>query len=188
MIYTKLILPFLIVIGCIGLYMYIYYKPQQDQKESDKKSYRMKQYMGIALMVLSIIIGIYYFYMRPITVKANMYPAKQCAGCEVYVKRHDQLRGYHENEISDLRKHADSCNTCSKMCIDDLNAQVKRGAPKEIQEFTKQECIQATRHALLAKKEMDRLVSKLNSKKAAITAFKARHFDDVSGFPKVPVS
>lgn len=181
-----------LAVAIIGVYMLIAYRQSIVDSFVDSEKiaveYRTKRYIGAALLIGAILVGVYLYYTGELTftVKANMYPARECAGCEVYVKRHRGLRPYHEDEYAALQAHAASCDQCSKSCIADLQGQRSRGAPAEIQAFTKKECVDATEHAILAKKELARLTDKLRGKQAGIAAFKAKQYGDASAFPRVP--
>jgi len=175
-----------LLLAIIGAIVFVYNK-QCSNEIPDPRKIRNKR-IGILFVIISGILMIYLYYTNNISlrVKAKMYPAKECIGCENYAQRHNALRGYHENEYSALKSATESCNTCSKKCVTDLKQQQSRGAPAEIQELTRNDCIDTTQYAMLAKKELDRLTESLNKKKAGITAFKTKYYNDASQFPKIP--
>lgn len=183
----------ILVLLIVGIYMMIAYRQGVANSfinsEEIKKEFRIKRYIGAFLILIAVALIVYMYYTGELskTFKAFMYPARECAGCEVYVKRHRGLRPYHDDEYSALQAHAASCDRCSQLCIKDLQGQKARGAPAELQAFTKQECVDATEHAILAKRELSRLTDRLRSKQAGVAAFKAKQYGDVSAFPAVPV-
>jgi len=170
----------------ISLGLLYWYTPTDTQDDESIQKRTENRRIAIILMIIGTILGIWGVCSRTVTKnKAAMYPGRSCSGCEVYANRHDSLRGYTQDEYEILKRVSQSCNDCSRECITDYQNQQARGAPREIQNFTKQECIATTEYALLAKQELDRLTENLLQKRAAITAFKAREFGDVSGFPNV---
>ena len=84
-----------------------------------------------------------------------------CEDCNIYVKRHTDLRPYTAGEIKTLTAHANACRQCSDMCVDRLSLAKKasqRGIKSEENvERIKQDCVKSTKFAILAKNELERL-------------------------------
>lgn len=181
----QLLLTLLVLI--VGVYLLLAYRDDQKLSPRQRSNYRNKRNIGIALIVISVCLGVYFYYTGRISFKASM--PSDCDICKLYVKRHRELRPYHVDEYQKLKNHAVACNSCSRQCFEFIQLVEKDPdvSRAKVQQY-KQSCAEKTKHAILAKKELDRLGLKLREQQV-------RHYQGaiaVGGrptwdpFPEVP--
>lgn len=171
----------------IGLYLVIMYQDSPKLSPTEKSTYHTRRQMGWVIIVGSIVLGGYFYYQGTLTFKVHM--PSDCQTCKLYVHRHRGLRPYTVNEIDKLRTHASACNTCSDMCFDEIQL-LKRNPPvnQTLLANKKASCADTTKHAILARNELDRLETRLGQKKTSFWqgAQKVGANTSWDPFPKVP--
>ncbi len=156
----------------IGIYMCVAYKTlfpcgdltphDAQEKERERRRYRVMRYIGIALVIIGAVLGVYFYYTKQIKFRARM--PNDCKACRLYINRHRGLRPYSVDEYRMLKQHAAACKLCSDMCFDMVQILDRDPTVKQSERLSaKQDCADTTKHAILAKKELERLGSKIQS-------------------------
>lgn len=173
----------------IGLIIYIKYP---EPKLTDFLTYeafypifarnKRCRYFGIILMVIGIVLLLYsgylYFYAEKNSIKINTSNlSNPCKNCQDFTKRRKTLKPFSLEEYPILQKYADDCNKCSNECTNDIllaerNAKLG-GFP--VSQTAKQECIETTKEAILAKQQLERLAEKGVKKILAVEKFKKEY-------------
>ncbi len=176
----------------IGIYMFLTYsscnKAVSELTSEQLADYRTKRYIGIFLIITSVILGVYFYYTGQIKFRANMN--NDCQTCRLYIQRHRGLRHYRPEEYTLLKQHSASCKTCSDMCFNHIGLLERNplsAKPGEVQRV-KTECSDTTKYAILAAKELKRVEEKVRAKQVAyweaVQAVGKK--TDWDPFPKVP--
>jgi hypothetical protein len=176
-------------VAAIGAYLIIYNRGDGPVAltEEQRRKRVMHRRVGYAAISAAVAMLGYFVYTRAIVFRAEM--PSDCKVCKLYTQRHRGLRPYSAGEYKLLQKHADACNTCSKMCFDEvkiLREYHKSDSPalKKVQAG----CVETTKSAMLARKELDRLTSNIrgNDSKFWEAATKMGQKPKWDPFPTIP--
>lgn len=162
----------LILTICIcGVYYLLAYQDKPSLTVVEKQKYRRNRYIGIALIVVSIGIGAYFYYNSQ-AVKASM--PGECDTCKIYINRHRDLRPYKPEEYAALGQHLEACTNCSRQCEDMANLLQKdpRVKPADLRVY-KNSCAEITKNAIYASNEYKRLGNRLRA--GGVKAWETAH-------------
>lgn len=193
----KITLDLIILISlfCVGLYLVVANWDKREHHPRQRATRRRRRYIGYALLIGALGYGIYLWYNKSSVFSASM-PNDECKSCQVYIKRAQGLQPYRAEEFQQLKNHARDCNVCSNMCFDYIQL-LERYPPQEAKELPnyrkevserKKSCAETTKYAMRAKKELDRLSSKMRANQARIwaSAQEAGGRPTWNPFPEVP--
>lgn len=181
---------FLTILLIIGVYLIIAYQPHKGtyikllNKEQERKE-RMYRHLGLIFIVVSIGLGLYFYYTGRVTIKTQMPNSNGCRSCQHYITRHRNLNPYKESEYSLLVDHAKGCDDCSRQCLDNIQIESQYLPRAKINQM-KNECINTTKNAMYANSELNRLTEKLRQKQSRLwQATKQPEYNPLF-FPQVP--
>lgn len=165
----------LILCGAYLVYTYTDTKESTPEERHLNKLKRSAGYLFILVAIAAIV------YTQYTTVSAQL--ASDCSVCKTYIDRTKAARPYSKSELGVLKRQADSCNNCSKMCFDEIEL-LQKYNPKNAGEINvkKTACMNTTKHAILAKKELNRLQERI----AAERVGDWRRAKAVNIFPDIP--
>ena len=149
----------------IGIYLLLAYADDSSLPDTIRSRYTKIRYVGYTLIIASIAFTAFAVFSNKIKFTASM--PGDCETCRVYINRHRNLQPYSANEFSLLQKHSQACNTCSSKCFDEIKL-LEKHQPKAPELPSKRSiCGDITKHAVLARNELERLKPKLYAKQLA---------------------
>ncbi len=179
--YLKIVIVMLLVL--VGVYCYCSYRDSDKLSDVQRKRYKMLRYTGIAVLLIAVSLCIYFYCTEPKSQRFKATMGDACKDCELYTRRHRDLRPYSVGEYKLLQKHARGCRECSDQCTQILSGAKKLNIKADT-EFLKKECISITESALKANRELGRLTEKLRGKQIAY--WRANPTASVNIFPPIP--
>ena len=172
----KLILSIVCIIAGIVLILVSRDKKTDTQEQLD--SNRVERYVGVAVLLLGVGLGSYFYHNGEISFSANMPPS--CQPCKNYMNRSKRLIPYKPGEYRTLSQQSQNCETCFNMCEDEINL-LKKHTPVDhgLINMKKKSCIDIGTAAVTSKKQLERLAGDMKGKQIQY----ARAVHEVGGKP-----